>query len=83
MTFQVVANLSNHESLCICEITSREAEAGYAQNDMIDGFGLYLVSIDSRTPMETGRVLAKFSTEDAAKKLAQFFRINGKLEQSA
>jgi hypothetical protein len=80
MTFQVVARLSNTESLCIGEITAREAEVSHSENPFIDGEGLYLISVDSRTPSDAGTVLAKFTSEDAARKLASFFRINGTLE---
>lgn len=81
MTFQVVAKLSNTESLCIGEITAREAEASHHENVFVDGEGLYLVSVDSRAPSESGTVIAKFTSEDAAKTLASYFRINGSLEQ--
>ena len=80
MTMQIVAPLSNHKSLCICEITSAEAEIAMELQPSFDGFGVYLVSVDAREPMKPGIVLAKFLSEDAASTLAQFFRIHGSLE---
>jgi hypothetical protein len=80
MTFQTVATLSNRESLCIGEITEREAELARESDPSYDRFGLYLLSIDTQDPRAPGRVLAKFASEDAAKRLAQFFRLHGALE---
>ena len=73
MTLQAVATLSNKESLCIGEITDGEAELARQDNPAFDGFGLYLLVVDSRHPRSPGKVLAKFASEDAAKSLAQFF----------
>ena len=81
MTMQVVAPLSNQKALCICEITTREAEAAMAVQPDFDGSGLYLVSVDSREPWKPASVLAKFLTDDAAAVLAQFFRIHATVEQ--
>lgn len=80
MTLQAVATLSNRESLCIGEITDREAELARKDNPAFDGYGLYLLAIDKQSPRSPGRVLAKFASEDAAKSLAQFFRVRGVLE---
>lgn len=80
MTMQVVATLSNNESLCIGEITDREREIASADSPIVDGAGLYLMSVDVRVPRSPATVLAKFASEDAAAKLAQFFRLSGRLE---
>jgi hypothetical protein len=80
MTMQAVATLSNHKSLCIGEITSREAEIVKGDHPIVDGYGLYLIAVDARNPSAAGTVLAKFLSEDAAAVLAQFFRIHGRLE---
>lgn len=78
MTFQAVAQSNNRGSLVIGEITALEAEA--ADNPMIDGSGIYLVSVDAQSPLRVGEVLAKFVSEDAAHELAKFFRLSGRLE---
>lgn len=83
MAFQVVAKLSNKESLCICEITDREAELAKQDAPFVDGFGLYLVSVDADNPKGIGTILAKFSSETAAKKLAQMFVQTGRFEFAA
>jgi len=80
MTFQVVATLSNRESLCIGEITDQEALTAQIENPSFDQFGLYLISVDNQNPSSHGKVLAKFASEDAAKRLACFFRLHGALE---
>jgi hypothetical protein len=80
MTLQVVAALTNQLSLCIGEITTKEAEMATADNPAFDGNGLYLVSVDSRNPLLPGAVLAKFASEEAALALARFFRLAGNLE---
>lgn len=80
MTFQAIATLSNRESLCICEISTVEAELAQQDNSAFDGFGLYLVAVDKSQPRSPGRVLAKFASEDAAKSLARFFRLHDALE---
>lgn len=80
MTIQAVARLTNHESLCICEITTKEAESAMADDPAFNGIGLYLVSVDVRNPSAPASVLAKFVSEDAAKTLASFFRLHGHLE---
>ncbi len=79
MTFQAIANLSNKTTLCIGEITSKEALTASEGNPGFDGYGLYLVAVDARNPSSAGEVLAKFVSEDAATKLAQFFRVHGHL----
>lgn len=76
--FQAVAQSNNRESLVIGEISAAEAEV--ADNPMIDGAGIYLVSVDSQSANRVGEVLAKFVSEDAARELAKFFRISGRLE---
>ena len=80
MTIQAVAALSNQESLCICEITTVEAEVAMAENPAFDGFGLYLVKVDSRNPKQPASVLAKFASEESAAIVARFLRFNGGLE---
>lgn len=82
MTIQAVASLSNRESLCVCEITTKEAEAAMADDPSFDGYGLYLVSVDARNPSSPASVLAKFASEDAAATVAQFFRLHGCLERA-
>jgi hypothetical protein len=78
VTFQAVAQGNNRASLVIGEISALEAEA--ADNPMVDGHGIYLVSMDAQSPNRIGEVLAKFVSEDAAHELAKFFRISGRLE---
>lgn len=78
MTFQAVAQGNNRANLVIGEISASEAEA--ADNPMIDGHGIYLVSMDTQSPTRIGEVLAKFVSEDAAHELAKFFRLSGRLE---
>lgn len=80
MEMQVVTTLSNQKSLCIGQITMAEAESVMVDDPAFDGFGLYLVAVDARTPAAPGSVLAKFASEDAARTLAQFFRLHGTLE---
>lgn len=80
MTLQVVATLSNRECLCIGEITAKEAEAARQTDPTIDGYGLYLLAVDADNPRRDASVLAKFCSEEAAYKLAQFFRLRGALE---
>ncbi len=79
MTFQAIANLSNQTALCIGEITAKEAAAARDANPAFDGYGLYLVAVDSKNPSSAGQVLAKFTSQEAAEKLAQFFRFHGHL----
>lgn len=81
MTFQAVAAFSNTQRLCICEITAAEAEAAQADDPCFDGFGLYLVAMNVADPMVPATVLAKFSSEDAARQVARFFRAKHLLEQ--
>jgi hypothetical protein len=78
VTFQAVAQGNNRASLVIGEISASEAEA--ADNPMVDGSGIYLVSVDTQSPTRIGEVLAKFVSEDAAHELAKFFRLSGRLE---
>lgn len=80
MPMQVVASLSNAESLCIGEITEREREIASADNPDVNGAGLYLLAVNLRSPRDPATVLAKFASEDAAAKLAQFFRMSGRIE---
>lgn len=47
---------------------------------MVDGAGIYLVSVDNQYPSKLGEVLAKFVSEDAARELANFFRLSGRME---
>jgi len=78
VTFQAVAQSNNRSSLVIGEITALEVEA--ADNPMIDGSGIYLLSVDAQSPSRIGEVLAKFVSEDAAHELAKFFRLSGRME---
>lgn len=71
--------MSNQTALCIGEITSKEAAAARETNPAFDGFGIYLVAVDARNPSSPGEVLAKFSSSEAAERLAQFFRFHGHL----
>lgn len=80
MTFQAVAKSTNRSSLVIGEISAFEAEAARHENPFIDGRGIYLISVDNETKNAVGNVLAKFVSEDAARELAQFFRLTGRLE---
>lgn len=80
MTIQAVASLSNQESLCICEITTKEAETAMNDDPAFDGFGLYLVKVDSRHPQNPASVLAKFASEEAAAVMARFLRFRVGLE---
>lgn len=80
MSFQAVAKSTNRSSLVIGEITAAEAEIAKHGNPLIDGKGLYLISIENEAPGTIGNVLAKFVSEDAAYELAKFFRLTGRLE---
>lgn len=80
MTIQVVAKATNRSSLVIGEISDKEAEYAAEMSPMIDGVGVYLVSVDKDSPNGFGEVLAKFVSEDAARELARFFRLTGTLE---
>ena len=77
---QVVATLSNNESLCIGEITQTEAEGAMQDDPSFTGVGIYLMSVSKLAPMAPAKVLAKFCSEEAAMVLAKFFRVNGHLE---
>lgn len=79
MGFQAVAHSTNRVSLVIGEITAAEAEAA-SDNPIVDGAGIYLVSVDRQSPAGVGEILAKFVSEDAARELATFFRLTGRLE---
>ncbi|WP_152045469.1 hypothetical protein [Aureimonas psammosilenae] len=80
MTMQVVASLSNTESLVIGEITDAEAALALADDPTMLRSGLFLIQVDRRDPRAPGRVVARFTSADAAAKLAQFFRISGRIE---
>lgn len=80
MSFQAVAKSTNSASLVIGEISDREAEIAACDNPLIDGKGLYLISVVDRSETGIGNVLAKFVSEEAAYEVAQFFRISGRLE---
>ena len=80
MTFQAIAKSTNRASLVIGEITAIEAEIARHDNPLVDGRGIYLISVDNETKGAIGSVLAKFVSEDAARELAQFFRLTGRLE---
>lgn len=81
MTMQIVSPLSNRVSLCIGEITTTEALNAMVDNPAFDGEGLYLVSVDQSNPQKQGEVLAKFVSEDAARVLANYFRVYGAIER--
>jgi hypothetical protein len=83
MTFQAVAKFSNDERLCICEITDAEAALAVEDSPFVDGFGLYLVRVSASNPKAPAVVLAKFTSEEAATKMANFFRFTGTLDQAA
>lgn len=80
MSFQAVAKSTNSSSLVIGEITDLEAELASLDSPIVDGKGLYLISVDHKSPNGMGEILAKFVSEDAARELAAFFRISGRLE---
>jgi hypothetical protein len=79
-TIQAVTARSNQESLCICETTTKEAETAMNDDPAFDGYGLYLVKVDTRHPKSPAAVLAKFASEEAAAIMAQFLRFKGGLE---
>lgn len=81
MTMQVVTPLTNRASLCIGEITTNEALNAMVENPDFDGKGLYLVMVDPANPKFPAEILAKFASEDAARMLASYFRINGSIER--
>jgi hypothetical protein len=80
MTFQVVAKSTNTTNLVIGEITDREAALAGEGNPLIDGYGIYLISVEEQNATGIGTVLAKFVSEDAARELAKFFRLSGRVE---
>lgn len=80
MSFQAVAKSTNRTSLVIGEISSVEADFARHENPIVDGKGLYLISVDDQVNGSIGSVLAKFVSEDAAHELAKFFRVSGRLE---
>lgn len=80
MPIQAVAKLSNRHSLCIGEITKKEMESADTDCAFIDGAGVYLVKVSNESPLSEGTILAKFASAAAAKELAQFFRLSGRLE---
>lgn len=80
MSFQAVAKSTNSASLVIGEISAREAEYASENHPLVDGKGLYLISVDRESETGFGEVLAKFVSEDAAYELAKFFRLTGRLE---
>lgn len=82
MTFQAVAKSTNRSNLVIGEITAVEAEIARHDYPIVDGRGIYLISIDRESNSGIGNVLAKFVSEDAAYELAQFFRLTGRLESA-
>lgn len=82
MTLQVVTVPTNQRSLCIGEITTKEAESAIGDDPSFDGHGLYLVAVDVNAPRQPAAVLAKFVSEEAAATLAQFLRTHGHLERA-
>lgn len=78
--FQAVARCSNRHSFVLGEITQAEAEQAQADDPSITCQGLYLISVDNDNPKKPGTVLARFVSEEAAQKVAQFFRAQGLLE---
>lgn len=71
---------TNSKSLFIGEITSEEADSLREDNPEIDGFGFYLLSVDRNNPGKCGDVLAKFTSEAAARAALNIFRLNGLVE---
>ena len=79
--FQVVARNTNRTSYVLGEITMQEAELAAHDDPAVTFQGLYLMEVDNGAPQEPARVLAKFTSEEAALSLATFFRSNGLLER--
>ncbi len=80
MTLQIVAKLTNQKSLCIGEISTKEAVSSMDSDIHVDGFGVYLLTVDNNKPSEPGTILAKFVSEHAAQVVARFLRAHGHLE---
>ena len=78
--FQVVARNTNRRSYVLGEITTKEAELAAYDDSAFTHHGLYLMEVDNDAPREPARVLAKFTSEEAALNLAAFLRSNGFLE---
>ena len=71
MTFQAIAKSTNRASLVIGEITATEAEIARHDNPLVDGRGIYLISVDNETRGAIGNVLAKFVCADVVIAVAQ------------
>ena len=82
MTFQAVARMSNQKVLVIGEITTKEAESAIEDNPSFDGFGLYLLSVDTREAKSPAKVLAKFASEHTASVVASMLRVHGLVEEA-
>ena len=79
--FQVVARNTNRTTYVLGEITAQESELMCKEDVSFTRHGLYLMVVDNENPRAPARVLAKFSSEDAAMDLAAFFRSNGFLDR--
>jgi hypothetical protein len=78
--FNVVARLSNKQSFVLGEISEAEAELAQADDPSVTCQGVYLIVVDNDRPKDPGTVLARFVSEDAALKVARFFRFQGLLD---
>ena len=65
--------VSNAKALCVGGITEKEAEAAREDGIDCDGMGYYLFLSNEDDPQKPIEVLAKFSTNSAAEKLARLF----------
>jgi hypothetical protein len=78
--FQAVAKCNNRTSFVIGEATKDEIEIAQGEDPSLSCQGLYLIAIDTENPRAAGSILARFTSEEAAGRLANFFRVNGFLE---
>jgi len=77
--FQAVINYSNCKSYLFGDITQEEVDAFNTDEFPISSQGVYLILVDKDDP-KSGEVLAKFSSEEAAQKVASHFRRLGAAE---
>lgn len=80
MMFQAVARSNNRLSFVLGEATKEEIEIAKGDDPLLPSQGLYLIAVDNERPREPGTILARFTSEDAARQVAMFFRANGFLE---
>jgi len=66
--------LSNATTLCVGGITEKEAEIAREDGLDCDGMGYYLFLSNEDDPQKPIEVLAKFTTNGAAEKLARLFK---------